>query len=829
MTPPPDSDPAKTLDQIVQDFLDAQLQGQDPDIEEIIRAHPKLEHQIRRRLNSLQEVDGLFAGLVEQGKEDPVATALEYDMIGQQLGDFEILKLIGRGGMGAVFLARQHSLDREVALKVIAEVGGGQSKTLERFKREATVLAKLSHAHIVPIYEVGQQGPYAYFAMEYVQGVSLDSMLTAVRQAESTEKASKLVHTFLQQPVEQNRPTQIDETSVPAGAQIDRDYIVTISKIMLDVLAALQYAHGQGVLHRDIKPSNILIDPSGTAKLVDFGLARAQSHPSITVTGEFFGTPNYVSPEQIRNPESVNHRSDLYSLAATYYECLTLRRPFQADTVNETLTNVLSREIIPPRRHSPRLSPDLNTVLLHALEKLPQDRYQSADYFATDIQNVLEFRPIEAKRPGPATRACRTLHRNKLKIALAIILVTIILLGTSLYQKYTREVAHDRALKVQQLLDGADLLLFQGACLGPWPLQIASPVIERAQAKYTQALEIDELCSWALIQRGVSRFILGMDVQESLRDFTEAEKISPDFVALDYLKRKALAGVGNKAVDEIQIKDPNTLASREAFVLGLLLLQGGAIPEKKMEKALSLFRVCINKEPGFFIGHVAHTVAHYYSDSEENLDECYVLLKTKPDCAALHLFAAQLLGPWGLSKLDEAAMATEKAIELQPWNPQGYLKLAEIYEYSGRKEEREAYILKACAIDESGWSYYILSKFHLASNDYANALDACNKALGRRYHLLLENWLLTVQKECLEKLERFREYFLCIEQYERSLRDLVSHDHAEEMGSWCYGDLLDFLCHSGKPAKSKKSLRRRFFGGGGRSDCSADLRGLTLA
>jgi tetratricopeptide (TPR) repeat protein len=154
-----------------------------------------------------------------------------------------------------------------------------------------------------------------------------------------------------------------------------------------------------------------------------------------------------------------------------------------------------------------------------------------------------------------------------------------------------------------------------------------------------------------------------------------------------------------------------------------------------------------------------------------------------------------------LSELDDAAVAIEKAIELQPWNPQCYLGLAGLCEYSGRKEDREAYILKACEIDESGWSYYELSRFHLESNEYANALDACNSAFGKRYHLRLENMLLRVQKECLEKLGRFEDYKLCIEQYERSLRDFVSHDHPET-GSWCYEFLLDFLWEQNRKAEA---------------------------
>jgi serine/threonine protein kinase len=143
------------------------------------------------------------------------------------------------------------------------------------FRREATVLAQLSHPHIVPIYDIGQEGPYAYFAMECVRGVSLDAILAAVRRADPAQKASEIVQRCLKQPTADEN----GQTGDAAGAQIDRDYIVTISNIVLDVASALQCAHDHGILHRDVKPSNILIDNNGAAKLVDFGLARAQSHP----------------------------------------------------------------------------------------------------------------------------------------------------------------------------------------------------------------------------------------------------------------------------------------------------------------------------------------------------------------------------------------------------------------------------------------------------------------------------------------------------------------------------------------------------------------------
>lgn len=438
MAESPENNHENIVDQAVQQFLDAQLQGKEPNIDEFVKNYPGLEHQIQQKIEKIQRIDGLFSCLMQSDDSDFGETIAEHDLVGQKLGDFEVLSLIGTGGMGAVFLARQSSLDREVALKVISDVSGARKRTLERFKREAKVLAKISHPNIVSIYEVGEQGPYSYFAMEYIKGVSLDKILGNIRNANSDDKASEVMRQCLQAQASTYEHKQEKDDSAN-GAEIDTDYIVTVSRMIINIASALDYAHSKGVLHRDVKPSNILIDSDGTAKLVDFGLAKAEMQQSITVTGEFFGTPSYVSPEQIRKPETVDSRSDVYSLAATYYECLTLHPPFEGDTVNETLTRVISREAVPPKKYSPRLSTDFNTVLLHAIEKSPEDRYQSAADFAEDIKNVLDFKPITAKRPTITQRAYKAIRRNPLKIAIVGISISLIVLVYVFSSLYVQE------------------------------------------------------------------------------------------------------------------------------------------------------------------------------------------------------------------------------------------------------------------------------------------------------------------------------------------------------------------------------------------------------
>jgi hypothetical protein len=508
MSEPLENSRDSIIDDAVQQFIGARLQGQKLDVDEFVKNYPGYEHQIRQKIRKIERIEGLFPVLMQADDSDYSEPIVDHDLVGQTLGDFEVLSRIGAGGMGAVFLARQISLDREVALKVISDVGGTRDKSLERFKREAKVLAKISHPNIVPIYEVGEQGPYSYFAMEYVRGVSLDKILASIQNAPRNEKASAVMRKCLeaQASVHVERP---DAEKEPSRAEIDTDYIVTISKMIITVASALNYAHEKGILHRDVKPSNILIASDGTAKLVDFGLAKADTQQTVTMTGEFFGTPSYVSPEQIRKPDTADRRSDVYSLAATYYECLTLRTPFEGNTINEILTNVVSREAVPPKKHCPRLSVDFNTVLLHALEKSQGDRYQTAGDFAADIRNILEFRPITAKRPSITRRAYKSLRRSPMKVAIVCTLITIAVLSYFIVLYYLHNSHRNEAEQLKIIAekyynygDYKEALLYYEKAMNIYPLSADSyyhagicydslEQYSKSLEKYKQVIKID--------------------------------------------------------------------------------------------------------------------------------------------------------------------------------------------------------------------------------------------------------------------------------------------------------------------------------------------------
>ena len=282
-----------------------------------------------------------------------------------ELGDYELLEEIGRGGQGVVFRARQKSLNRTVALKVIS-LGQWASKAhLKRFRLEAEAAARLEHPGIVPIHEVGERDGSCYFSMKFVEGGQLDEVVRrtpmSIRQAvELITKVARTVH----------------------------------------------YAHEHGILHRDIKPGNILLDAKGEPHLTDFGLARlVETESTVTRTLEVLGTPSYMAPEQaVGNNAAISSVTDVYGLGAVLYQLLTGQPPFAGGTTYETIKLLLDTEPRQPRLLNPKIDHDLSTICLKCLEKDPKRRYSSALALAEDLERWLKHEPIQARRTGLFTR-----------------------------------------------------------------------------------------------------------------------------------------------------------------------------------------------------------------------------------------------------------------------------------------------------------------------------------------------------------------------------------------------------------------------------------------
>jgi serine/threonine protein kinase len=357
------------------------------------------------------------------GNDDP--DAAEYASV-ERLGDFEILGELGRGGMGVVYKARQISLDRRVALKVLPPAIGLSPQAKTRFEREARAAAKLQHNNIVPVHAIGEQGGQHFYAMDLIEGMPLDRILSDVRDGNSNDF---LTTTLGIRDSSQERDPGTGESDVSIEPQTlpgRGSWFDITASIVADVADALDYAHGEGVIHRDIKPANILISDRGRPCVTDFGLADVVHEPGLTATGALLGTPAYMSPEQVAAGRmKIDHRTDIYSLGGVLYEALTLQRVVQGNTREEIISQILTKEPAPPRQTNRRIPLDLQTICLKALEKDPDRRYQSAGEMAKDLREYLGSGLIAARPIGPIRRLSRFARRHPTGTAVAVVAASL--------------------------------------------------------------------------------------------------------------------------------------------------------------------------------------------------------------------------------------------------------------------------------------------------------------------------------------------------------------------------------------------------------------------
>jgi WD40 repeat protein len=334
---------------------------------------------------------------------DPQADAVT-DTLVRYLGDYQLLGELGRGGMGVVYKARQLSLNRIVALKLIAAEQLASPKALERFHTEAEAAANLDHPNIVPIYETGALEGRHYFTMKLVEGQSLAQRMKGLRLPMAVSTSS--------------RPAGL--SSRVAARQLE------IAQFMAKVADAVHYAHQRGILHRDLKPGNILIDIAGEPHISDFGLAkRIESDSGVTHSGELLGTPAYMAPEAAAGKtRQLTTAADIYGLGVILYELLTGRPPFRAETSVETLHALLHDEPTAPRALNRAVPRDLETICLKCLQKEPAQRYTSARALAEDLRHFIHGEPLQARPVGTADKVWRWCRR---KPALATVLLLLLL------------------------------------------------------------------------------------------------------------------------------------------------------------------------------------------------------------------------------------------------------------------------------------------------------------------------------------------------------------------------------------------------------------------
>jgi serine/threonine protein kinase len=385
-------------------------------VDAVCAEHPLQADALRRRIDRLRDL-----GLLDRGR----------------IGPYRLLRVLGVGGMGVVHLARDERLQRVVALKVLPERLSLQPRAVERFEREMRAVARLSHERIVPIYDVSETEGVPYFTMEYVEGRTLADTLAALRatgRPAAALTAADVRAAARVAPGEAQAPALALAQAAAADGEAAGDawgasYVECACRLAIDLADALEHAHARGIVHRDVKPSNVLVRRDGHALLFDFGLARLDASTDMTRSGDFTGTPAYMSPEQLRGvPDAIDRRTDVYSLGVVLYELLTLHRAFGAESPQGMLERILRADPTPPRSLNRLVPADLEVVCLTATEKEPTRRYQTAGELAADLRRVLALVPVRA-RPVPAWERLLRRARRRRAATLALALSIVVAVG----------------------------------------------------------------------------------------------------------------------------------------------------------------------------------------------------------------------------------------------------------------------------------------------------------------------------------------------------------------------------------------------------------------
>jgi serine/threonine protein kinase len=490
-------DDLTTVDSVADEFAERFRRGELPSVSEYIRRFPEHADELQELLPAVVMMEQL------KQKDESQLETLERQAAAanvKQLGDFRIVREIGKGGMGVVYEAEQQSLGRHIALKVLSPTALGSETSIARFRREAETVAQLHHTNIVPIFGVGEENGLHYYVMQLIEGQPLSDVISGLRErtgslptvdrasqtqagissridsastdggageaaVESRDSDSALDETRVystQKPTtlasETNRvSTDATERASLRASATERlgnllrteDYWHSVAEIGVQVARALDYAHRHGVWHRDIKPSNLLIDDDGIVWMVDFGLARLAEDSELTQTGDLLGTLRYMAPEQLSG--QFDERSDLCSLGLTLFELLAFRPAHEATLRTQLLQQVTDGSPRSPRAINLDVPRDLDTIVLKATSHDPAHRYQTAGELADDLQRFIDGFPIKARRVGPVEQLLRWRRRNP-ALAATSLATSILLLAVAVSSTWgfvaTRE-AYDQ-LEIEQ-------------------------------------------------------------------------------------------------------------------------------------------------------------------------------------------------------------------------------------------------------------------------------------------------------------------------------------------------------------------------------------------
>jgi TolB-like protein len=623
-------------------------------------------------------------------------TAQAAKLLGE-LGDYELLEEVGRGGQGVVFRARQKSLNRTVALKVIS-LGQWASKAhLRRFRLEAEAAARLEHPGIVPIHEVGERDGSCYFSMKFVEGGQLDEV--ARRQPMPIRQAAELI------------------------AKVAR---------------TVHYAHEHAILHRDIKPGNILLDAKGEPHLTDFGLARlVESESSVTQTLDVLGTPSYMAPEQaVGNNAAVSSATDVYGLGAVLYQLLTGQPPFAGGATYETIKLLLDTEPRPPRLLNPKIDRDLSTICLKCLEKDPKRRYPSALALAEDLERWLKHEPILARHTGVLARGKKWVRRNPTSALLAASLIALVAAAgwivwksELIRQPLTTGIAvlpfenlSEQREDATAFVDGVqDDILTKLARIADLKVISRSSVMEYREKRNVRQIGNDLRVSHLLegsVRRIGTRFHMNAQLIDTRTDtHVWVEQYDGDFNDLFAIQSEIAQKIAGQlhakisAAEKLAIeRKPTTdLVAFELYsrAIGLTpTFRGGTAGSG--QQAIDLLNQAVARDPSFFEAYCALALSHdqiYFfgldhtparlASAEAAIQEAF---RIRPNAGEAHLARAQHLYN-GYLDYEGALAELEVARQTLPNHPQIFRITGFIQRRQGRWEESTRNLERALELD----------------------------------------------------------------------------------------------------------------------------------
>jgi serine/threonine protein kinase/Tfp pilus assembly protein PilF len=644
-------------------------------------------------------------------------------------GDYELQEEIGRGGQGVIYRARQRSLNRTVALKVIGLANWATEEHLKRFRREAEAAASLEHPFIVPIHEVGEREGCCYFSMNLVEGSQLDEVVK--REPMLLRRAAELI------------------------AKLAR---------------AVHYAHEHGILHRDIKPGNVLLDRKGQPHLTDFGLARlAETESTVTRTMEVLGTPSYMAPEQaVGNNAQVSRATDVYGLGAVFYQLLTGHPPFAGGTTYETIKLVLDTEPRQPRLLNPKIDRDLSTICLKCLEKDPKRRYPSALALAEDLEHWLKHEPIRARRTGILARGSKWVRRNSsIAVMAAMLLALAVPLGVMIWKS---EFVH------RPVTTGIAVLPFENLSADPDNAYFADGIQEeiltrlasiadlkvisrtstqRYQSKPRNLGEIAKQLGVANILEGsvqkaadqvrVNVQLINAQTDSHLWAETYDRKLTDIFGVESEIAKGVTASLQAKLTGREQqalaAKPTNNPEAYDAYLRGLAFEAGEesfSPAVNLLTKAIGFYERAVQLDPNFAVAWSR------ISRANTSLYHSLTISAARRDAAKRALENAQRLEPdspetllalgyyqSGVLRDYEAAKATlGRVSKMLPGNSDIARGLASIAQYEGHWDQSITYFEQALALDprntkvlmKLAWTYAFVRQFPAA-------LKLCDRAL----------------------------------------------------------------------------------------------------